>query len=55
MPTNFPTISKWFDLALAAQVPEPNAMTLTTTQDGKPRARIVLLRASMNGAFLHQL
>jgi len=36
---------KWFDQALAAQLPEPNAMTLATaTQDGKPSARMVLLK-----------
>ena len=36
----------WFEQALAAQVPEPNAMTLATaTADGQPAARIVLLKA----------
>ena len=36
----------WFEQALAAQVPEPNAMTLATaTPDGQPAARIVLLKA----------
>jgi pyridoxamine 5'-phosphate oxidase len=36
---------KWFDQALAAQLPEPNAMTIaTTTPDGKPSARMVLLK-----------
>jgi pyridoxamine 5'-phosphate oxidase len=36
---------RWFDEALAAQLPEPNAMTLATaTPDGKPSARIVLLK-----------
>ena len=35
----------WFDQALAAQLPEPNAMTLATaTPDGKPSARMVLLK-----------
>jgi pyridoxamine 5'-phosphate oxidase len=35
----------WFDQALQAQVPEPNAMTLATTDaSGKPTARIVLLK-----------
>ena len=35
----------WFDQALAAQIPEPNAMTLATaTSDGKPSARMVLLK-----------
>ena len=36
---------KWFDEALAADLHEPNAMTLATaTPDGKPSARIVLLK-----------
>ncbi|HEX6290135.1 MAG TPA: pyridoxamine 5'-phosphate oxidase [Herpetosiphonaceae bacterium] len=35
----------WFDQALRAQVPEPNAMTLATaTPDGIPSARVVLLK-----------
>ncbi len=36
---------QWFDQALAAQILEPNAMILATaTPDGKPRARVVLLK-----------
>jgi pyridoxamine 5'-phosphate oxidase len=36
----------WFQQALAAQLPEPNAMTLATaTTDGLPSARVVLLKA----------
>ena len=35
----------WYDGAVAAGVPEPEAMTLSTaTPDGRPSARIVLLR-----------
>ncbi|NBV45411.1 MAG: pyridoxamine 5'-phosphate oxidase [Planctomycetia bacterium] len=35
----------WYDAAVAAGVPEPEAMTLATaTPDGRPSARIVLLR-----------
>ena len=35
----------WFNQALQAEVPDPNAMTLaTTTPTGKPAARIVLLK-----------
>jgi pyridoxamine 5'-phosphate oxidase len=38
-------VQKWLDLARAAGVKEPTAMTLaTTTADGKPSARIVLLK-----------
>ena len=37
----------WFDEAVAAQVPEPNAMTLATVDPaGAPSARIVLLKAA---------
>lgn len=36
---------KWLKEAIDAQVPEPNAMTLATcTPEGKPAARIVLLK-----------
>ncbi|HEY7330576.1 MAG TPA: pyridoxamine 5'-phosphate oxidase [Gemmataceae bacterium] len=36
---------KWFQEAIAAKLPEPNAMTLaTTTPDGQPSARMVLLK-----------
>ena len=35
----------WFDEAVKAEVPEPNAMTLATVDaDGRPHARIVLLK-----------
>ncbi len=35
----------WFNQSVAAQLPEPNAMTLATcTPDGKPSARMVLLK-----------
>lgn len=41
----FIQFKKWFAQALAAQLPEPNAMTLATaTPDGKPSARMVLLK-----------
>jgi pyridoxamine 5'-phosphate oxidase len=37
--------SKWFDEAVAAGAPEPNAMTLATADaTGKPSARIMLLK-----------
>lgn len=36
---------RWFEQALRAQLPEPNAMTLATIgDDGRPAARIVLLK-----------
>jgi pyridoxamine 5'-phosphate oxidase len=35
----------WYDAAVAAGIPEPEAMTLSTaTSDGHPSARVVLLR-----------
>jgi pyridoxamine 5'-phosphate oxidase len=35
----------WFDQALAAQVPEPNAMTLATVgPQGRPSTRVVLIK-----------
>jgi pyridoxamine 5'-phosphate oxidase len=43
----------WFDQALSAQLPEPNAMTLATvTGDGKPSARIVLLKGLDDRGFV---
>lgn len=37
--------SKWFGEAIAAQVPEPNAMALSTVDaDGRPSSRIVLIK-----------
>ena len=45
--------NKWFDEALKAEVPEPNAMTLATTMvDFKPSARIVLLKGVEDGGFI---
>ena len=36
---------RWFDEALASQLPEPNAMTLATVgADGRPSTRIVLIK-----------
>jgi pyridoxamine 5'-phosphate oxidase len=36
---------RWFDEAMAARLPEPNAMTLATVgADGRPTARVVLLK-----------
>jgi pyridoxamine 5'-phosphate oxidase len=44
---------KWLKEALDAQVPEPNAMTLATcTPEGKPAARIVLLKGYDEAGFV---
>jgi pyridoxamine 5'-phosphate oxidase len=45
--------SAWFEQALTAQVPEPNAMTLATVgADGRPSARIVLLKGFDAAGFV---
>jgi pyridoxamine 5'-phosphate oxidase len=44
-PNPFEQFRRWLDEASAANIPEPNAMTLATaTLGGRPSARIVLLR-----------
>ncbi len=44
--------SAWYDDAVAAGLPEPEAMTLSTaTPDGRPSARIVLLRGFDSRGF----
>jgi pyridoxamine 5'-phosphate oxidase len=44
---------KWFDAALAAELNEPNAMTLATaTSGGKPSARMVLLKGFDERGFV---
>ncbi|MEA5468550.1 pyridoxamine 5'-phosphate oxidase [Spirulina sp. 06S082] len=43
----------WFEEAIAAQIPDANAMTLATaTPDGKPSARIVLLKEFDDRGFV---
>jgi pyridoxamine 5'-phosphate oxidase len=45
-PSPFRQFDTWFRHALAENVPEPTAMTLaTSTRDGLPSARIVLLKS----------
>lgn len=49
----FEQFSLWFDEALAAQVPEPNAMTLATVDAaGRPSARIVLVKGADERGFV---
>jgi pyridoxamine 5'-phosphate oxidase len=44
---------KWFDAAVRAEIHEPNAMTLATAaRDGKPSARIVLLKSFDEQGFV---
>ena len=43
----------WFDDAVREKVPQPDAMTLaTSTPDGHPSARIVLLKSADPGGFV---
>lgn len=49
----FLQFQKWFQEALDAQLPEPNAMTLATaTPDGKPTLRVVLLKGFDENGFV---
>ncbi len=44
-PDPFRQFHRWFEQALAAELPEPNAMTIASaTPDGRPSARMVLLK-----------
>ncbi len=42
----------WYQAAVDASVPEPNAMTLATANDGQPSARIVLLKGVDERGFV---
>jgi pyridoxamine 5'-phosphate oxidase len=42
----------WFNEAVTAKVPEPNAMNLATINGGRPISRIVLLKGVENGMFV---
>ena len=45
--------ARWFDEAQAAQVPEPNAMTLATVNEqGQPSARTVLIKEARTDGFV---
>jgi pyridoxamine 5'-phosphate oxidase len=49
-PDPFAQFKRWLDEALAAKVPEPNAMTLATVgADGRPSTRVVLIKG-LDGA-----
>jgi pyridoxamine 5'-phosphate oxidase len=52
-PNPFVMFQAWLDRALAENLPEANAMTLATAAlDGKPSARIVLLRGMDENGFV---
>ena len=43
---------RWFNQAMLAELPEPNAMTLATvTPDGRPSARVVLMKGYGESGF----
>ena len=51
-PNPIAQFQKWFEQALAAQLPEPSAMTLATADEsGFPSARIVLLKGVHETGF----
>lgn len=52
-PNPFVEFQEWFDGAIAADVYQANAMTLATaTAEGKPSARMVLLKGFDEGGFV---
>lgn len=52
-PNPFNLFETWFNQAVEAELPEPNAMTLATVGlDGRPAARIVLLKGVEPAGFL---
>jgi pyridoxamine 5'-phosphate oxidase len=52
-PHPFVQFNRWFDQAVESGISEPNAMTLATVdQEGKPRARVVLLKALDENGFV---
>jgi len=42
----------WFNMALKAEIMEPNAMTLSTISNDKPSSRVVLLKGVENSEFV---
>lgn len=48
----FDQFHKWFREAIRAEVPEPNAMCLSTIDGNRPDARIVLLKGIEHGGFV---
>lgn len=53
LPDPIAQFQRWFNQALEAQVPEPNAMTLATVNaDSEPSARTVLLKEIHEGDFV---
>ena len=52
-PDPFRQFERWFDEAVKAEIPEPNAMTLATADaSGRPSARVVLLKGFDDRGFV---
>lgn len=52
LPNPIDQFRKWFDEAVSAEIPEPNAFTLSTVdENGFPQGRIVLLKGIENNEF----
>jgi pyridoxamine 5'-phosphate oxidase len=52
-PNPFKQFQTWFDAAITANLPEPNALTLATaSRDGRPSARVVLLKGFDERGFV---
>lgn len=43
---------KWMEEAISSQCDEPNAMILSTVHEGRPRARVVLLKGVQHGKLV---
>lgn len=53
LPDPVSQFNKWFDEAVNAQIPEPNAMNLATVNEmGRPASRMVLLKGVENNKFV---
>ena len=53
LPDPIAQFERWFAAAQEAQIKEPNAMNLATvSSDGRPTARVVLLKGIEDGCFL---
>lgn len=52
LPDPLAQFGRWLDEAIAAQVNEPTAMHLATVENGRPSARLVLLKGIEGGAFV---
>ena len=52
LPDPLAQFNRWLDEAIAAKVNEPTAMNVATVENGRPSARMVLLKGIESGAFV---